>query len=282
MTPAAFSIVFTLLWISPLPIPSTHLARPEAEGGSYLAPPPHVFLHWLHSRNFITTLQEPQRFDAGALATFRQWAASVGLVLDLRFLRYMQLAPVRHSSMGFLAWYVRSFSLARSEYQSLPLPLSYDDMPVWHNVLVTSKSGQTYYSPKLVRSGKLLYCHVFGDVGVHANVRKHIATTWRGRYDLLGVALKQPPQQVPKGEERWDLEDTEDTWPKGWQKQAMLRRIMAKQPHEARQEKSVWVPWWLLKLPPADLDFIQKVLWCKLQLGGGGCAISIQRISSVR
>ena len=116
------------------------LAHPEAEGGYALAPP-HVFLHWLHSGNFVTALQEPQRFDEGALAAFRQWAASIGLVLDLKFLRYVQLAPVRHSSMGSLAWSVKSFSLARSEYQSLPPPLSYTDMPVWHNVLATSKTG---------------------------------------------------------------------------------------------------------------------------------------------
>ena len=70
---------------------------------------------------------------------------------------------------------------------------------------------------------------------------------------------------MPKGEERWDLEET---WLKGWQKQAMLRRILAKRPHEARQEKSVWLQWRMLKLPPADMDFIQKVLWRKLQLGG--------------
>ena len=121
-------------------------------------------------------------------------------MLDLRFLRYLQLAPVRHSSMGFLAWSVKSFSMARADYQSLPPPLAYDEMPVWHNVLVTSKTGHTYYSPKLVWSGKLSYYHVFGEVGVHASIRKHIAPTWRGRYDLLAVALRQPPQPVPKGE----------------------------------------------------------------------------------
>ena len=119
-----------------------------------------------------------------------------------------------------------------------------------------------------MRSGKLLYYHVFGDVGVHASIRKHTAPPWRGRYDLLGVALRQPPQPIPKGEERWDLKDT---WLKGWQKQAMLRHILAKRPHEARQEKSVWGQWRRLKLPPADMGFIQKVLCHKLQLGGRMC-----------
>ena len=97
-----------------------------------------------------------------------------------------------------------------------------------------------------MRSGKLLYYHVFGEVGVHASVRKHIAPTWTRRYGLLGVALKQSPK-------RWDLEDT---WLKGWHKQAMVRRILAKRPHEARQDKSVWGQWRRLKLPPSDLDFI--------------------------
>ena len=198
------------------------LARPEAEGDMHWHPP-HVFLHWLHSGNFATALQDPHRFDAGALANFRRWAASIGLVLDPHFLRYLQLAPVQHSSMGFLAWSVKSFSLARADYQSLPPPLSYD------NVLVTSKPGHTYYSPKLVRFGKLLYYHVFEDVGVHASIRKHVAPTCRGQYDLPGVAQRQPPQPVPKGEERWDLEDT---WLKGWQNQAMLRCILAKRPRQ--------------------------------------------------
>ena len=133
-------------------------------------PPSHVFLHWLHSGNFVTALQEPQHFDAGALAAFWRWAASIGLVLDLRFLRYMQLAPVRHSSMGFKAWSVKSFSLARSEYQSLPPPLSYDDMPVWHNVLATSKTGHHIIVPSWC--GPASYCTVIflGRWGVHASI----------------------------------------------------------------------------------------------------------------
>ena len=158
----------------------------------------------------------------------------------MRFLRFLQLAPVRHSSMGFLAWSVRSFSKARSEYQDLPPPISYEAMPVWHNVLTVGPSGRTYYSPKLVRAGKLLYYHLFGDMGVHSSLWKQIAPTRRGRYDCLGLSVGVPPKPVPRGEERWDLEET---WLQGWRKQAMLRRISVKQPHEARQERAVWEQW---------------------------------------
>ena len=104
------------------------LARLESEGRYALAPT-HVFLQWVHSGVFVTALHEPHRFDDQVLSSFRKWAASVGLVLDIRCLRFLQLAPVRHSSMGFLAWCIRSFSKARSDYQDLPPPLSYEEMP---------------------------------------------------------------------------------------------------------------------------------------------------------
>ena len=74
------------------------LARPKSEGGYALAPP-RVLLHSVHSGS----LHEPHRFDDQVLSGFRKWAASVGLVLDVRYLRFLQLAPVRHSSMGILA-----------------------------------------------------------------------------------------------------------------------------------------------------------------------------------
>ena len=161
------------------------LARPESEG--LCIGPPHVYLHWVHSGAFLTAMQEPHRFDEQVLSCFRRWASLVGLVLDMRFLQFLHLAPVRHNNMGFLAWSVPFFSTARSQYQDLPLPVSYEEMPVWHNVLVVGKSGQTYFSPRLVRAGKLRFYHLFGDTGMHSNLWKHVAPTWKGRYDCLGL-----------------------------------------------------------------------------------------------
>ena len=137
-------------------------------GGLCFAQPPppcHIFLHWVHSTAFLTAVQEPHWFVEQVLSSFRRWALSVGLVLNMRFLRFLQLVLVRHNSMGFLAWSVRFFSKARSKYHDLPPPISYEEMPVWYNVLVVGKSGQTYFSPKLVRAGKLRFYHLFGDGG---------------------------------------------------------------------------------------------------------------------
>ena len=139
--------------------------------------------------------------------------------------------------------------------------MSYEEMPVWQNVLVVGKTGQTYFSPRLVRAGKLRFFHLFGDTGMHSNLWKHVALTWKGRYDCLVLSVKDLPKPVPRGEERWDLEET---WSRGWQKQTMLQRILAKRPHDTRQDRSVWEQWRQPKLPPANWDFIQRVLWRKL------------------
>ena len=221
-------------------------------------------------------MQEPHRFDEQVLSGFRRWASLVGLALDMCFLRFLQLASVRHISMGLLALSVRSLSKPRSQYQDLPPPVSDEEMPVWHNVLVVGKSGQTYFSPKLVCAGKLRFYHLFGDAGLHSGLWKHVAPRWKGNYDCVGPSITAPPKPVPRGEERWDLEET---WSQGWQKQTMLQRILAKCPHKARQDRSVWEQGRRLKLPSADRDFIQRVLWRKLQLGGG-CVAYIRRKSS--
>ena len=117
-----------------LVVVGTHIGEPSETGvgGGLCAapPPPHVYLHWVHSGAFLTAMQEPHRFDEQVLSCLRRWASSVGLVLDMCFLRFLQLAPVRHNNMGFLACSVRSFSTARSQYQDLPLPVSYEKMPV--------------------------------------------------------------------------------------------------------------------------------------------------------
>ena len=161
------------------------LARPEAEGAYALAPP-HVVLHWQHFGNFVTTLQEPHRcrnrivLMQGLWPIFGDGRRQSGWCWICVFCATCNWRQYDTSQWVFQAWSVKSFSLARADYQRLPPPLSYYDMPVWHHALVMSKTGQTYYSPKLVRSGKLLYYYVFGDVGVHASIRQHIATTWRG------------------------------------------------------------------------------------------------------
>ena len=135
---------------------------------------------------------------------------------------------------------------------------------------MVGRTGQTYFNPLLIRAGKLRFFHLFGDTGMHSNLWKHVAPTWKGRYDCLGLSVKEPPTPVPRGGERWD---PEETWSQGWQKQTMLRRILAKRPHDARQDRLVWEQWRRLKLPPVDRDFIQRVLWRKLQLGGRICRL---------
>ena len=81
------------------------------------------------------------------------------------------------------------------------MPLSYEEMPVWHNMLVTSPLGHTYHSPKLVRVGKLLYYHLFGDGGVPYDVWRHIAPIWKGHYDLLSINQAAPPACATGGGE---------------------------------------------------------------------------------
>ena len=63
----------------------------------------------------------------------------------------------------------------------------------------------------------LAACAYYRDSRVIAELRKvyQMALSLSSWGMTLGVALKQPPQPLPKGEERWDLEDT---WLKGWHK----------------------------------------------------------------
>ena len=109
-------------------------------------------------------MQEPHRFDEQVLSGFRRWASSVGLVLEMRF-------------CGFCSWRLSDvivwvFWRGRCVPSPLPPPVSYEEMPVWHNVLEVGKSGQTYFSPKLVRAGKLRFYHLFGDAGLHSGLWK--------------------------------------------------------------------------------------------------------------
>ena len=92
------------------------LSRPPSEGGVCTAPPPPMCTctgctrgrFSLHSRSRTgSTSRFYRAFVCGR--------PRLGLVLEVRFLRFVQLALVRHSTMGFLAWSVRSFSKARSE-----------------------------------------------------------------------------------------------------------------------------------------------------------------------
>ena len=52
--------------------------------------------------------------------------------------------------------------------------------------------GHTSCSHKLVRVGKLLFYHLFGDAGVHSSLGKQIATMWRARYVCPGLSVAVP------------------------------------------------------------------------------------------
>ena len=80
------------------------LGRGRRRKGGYALPPPCLFA--LGALGYFRNCPSPvvpHRFNDEALFAFRRWAKSVGLVLDTRFLRYMQLAPVCHNFVGFLA-----------------------------------------------------------------------------------------------------------------------------------------------------------------------------------
>ena len=62
--------------------------------------------------------------------------------------------------------------MARTQYQDLPLPTSYEELPVAHNILVVWKTVQTYFTPRVGKSFQL-----FGDTGMFFNLWKHVAPT---------------------------------------------------------------------------------------------------------
>ena len=58
---------------------------------------------------------------------------------------------------------------------------------MWHYGLITCPRGRRYFSPVLVKEGKVQYKHITGVDGLQRLIRPGLAPTGRGRYDLFAI-----------------------------------------------------------------------------------------------
>ena len=171
------------------------------------------------------------------------------------------MVPVHKSGMRFVAWSTKSVSLTRGSYLRHPAPFDVDNTPVGHNVLFASPKGLAYYSPRLVREGRVKSSQEMGVVGL---------PTWHGRYDRSTVEQNQraqPPPHPKQGKgrrERWDLPET---WSKGWSQKVILKWSLLKRPVDFQQPPDMWIQRHRLILPQVKKDFIQHVPWTNLPPG---------------
>ena len=94
-------------WHVTMPI----LALPPAEGGFGQAGLG-AYAQWVHSQAFVQSVVRLASVSELHAAPFRRWTGGVGLVLDLVFLPYLQLAPVPRTKPSFLKGSLKCYSVA--------------------------------------------------------------------------------------------------------------------------------------------------------------------------
>ena len=88
------------------------LQLPQAEGGLGQANLS-AYAQWVHSHTFVTYALRPEKFAEQHAGPFRRWAFSIGLVIDVEYLPYLQLGPVPLRMPTFLQGALKAYSITR-------------------------------------------------------------------------------------------------------------------------------------------------------------------------
>ena len=203
------------------------------------------------------------------LASLLLSSRSFGVQLNTRALPYLQLGPVPYKTFSFLAYSLKSLSLARRyTLKSLSLARRYTvdgladqsamgELPLWHSAIFKKSNHLTYYCLRLIRKGVLQVKDLFNSAhGIQADLLCLIGPTWRAVYASAVTALSTIPATD------WSIPAV---WVEAWAKSATLKRLAANLQTETRRSPAVWKAFWRAQLPPSVTDFVHWVLWYKLK-----------------
>ena len=229
------------------------------ECGGFQLPTPKCWLHAQFGLSFHKFLQHPEVFTETVTSPFRTWCAKYGVCLHAWAWPYIQLGPVPYKTFGYLAYSLKSFSIARRYIlDGLADPTAQGQLPLWHSAVFKNAKQLTYYCPVLIKKSILTVQDLYGlDGRIPAHLLSKIAPTWKVVYEvgLANFMHHQPTDWSPPS-----------VWVGAWAKTDTLKRLAPDPETVTRHSPAVWKAFWRSKLPPSIVDFVHQVLWRKLKV----------------
>ena len=132
----ALKIVFqTALGVDSWGVTLRELAQ-HPECGGFQLPTPKCWLHAQFGLSFHKFLQHPEVFTETVTSPFRTWCTKYGVCLHAWAWPYIQLGPVPYKTFGYLAYSLKSFSIARRYIlDGLADPTAQGQSPLWHSAV---------------------------------------------------------------------------------------------------------------------------------------------------
>ena len=156
------------------------------ECGGFQLPTPKCWLHTQFGLSFHEFLQHPEIFTETVTTPFRMWCKQYGVCLHAWAWSYIQLGPVPHKTFGYLAYSLKSFSIARRYIlDGLADPTAQGQLPLWHSAVFKNAEHLTYYCPALIKKNILTTQDLYDVRGrIPAHLFSEIAPTWKLIYAI--------------------------------------------------------------------------------------------------
>ena len=141
----ALKIVFrTALGVESWGVTLRELAQ-HRECGRFQLPTPKCWLHAQFGLSFHKFLQHLEVFTETVTSPFRTWCTKYGARLHAWAWPFIQLRPVPYKTFGYLAYSLKSFSIARRYIlDGLADPTAQGQLPVWHSAVFKNAKHLTY------------------------------------------------------------------------------------------------------------------------------------------
>ena len=182
-----------------------------------------------------------------------------GVCLDTWAWPYIQLGLVLHKTFGYLAYSLKSFSIARRYIlDGLADPTAQGELPLWHSAVFKNSKHLTYYCPALIKKNIVSVPDLYVACGrIPTHLSSKIAPTWRVVYEvgLSNFMQCQPTDWSPPS-----------VWAGALAKTDTLKRLAPDPETVTRRSPAVRKAFWSAKLPPSIVDFVHQVLWQKLKV----------------
>ena len=114
------------------------------------------------------------------------WCKQYGVCLHAWAWPYIQLGPVPYKTFGYLAYSLKSFSIARRYIlDGLADPTAQGQLPLWHSAVFKHAKHLTYYCPALIKKNILTVQDLYYVCGrIPAHLSSKIAPTRKVIYEV--------------------------------------------------------------------------------------------------